>query len=57
MANWQTTPQQIAFAVLSTGAARGRSTSFMKTRYEDPTGDGGPVQPSPTIGHRLIVSW
>jgi hypothetical protein len=41
IANWQTTPQQIAFAVLSTG---GSSWSISVT-YEDPTG----VYPSPVI--------
>jgi hypothetical protein len=39
MANWHATPQQIAFAVLSTG----RSSWAIAVTYEDPSG----VYPSP----------
>lgn len=45
MANWQTTPQQIAFAVLSTGG----SSWAVSVTYEDPTGVyPSPVSSSPT---------
>jgi hypothetical protein len=39
------------------GAVNRRCSWAINVIYEDPTGDGGPAQPSPTIGHRLIVSW
>jgi hypothetical protein len=39
LANWQTTPQQIAFAMLSTGG----SSWFIEIAFEDPTR----VYPSP----------
>ena len=50
-ANWQTTPQQIAFAVISTG---GSSWSIAVT-FEDPTGVfPSPISSAPT-GFTLLA--
>jgi hypothetical protein len=50
MANWQTTPQEIAFAVLSTGG----SSWAIAVTYEDPSGVPSPRSSTPT-GFTLLA--